>query len=132
MCLLQGIDLVPTDVAAGLILLQDEQATQPVRLRAEPLTTYDQPVAFHDRPSSSSTMTSLASQDSTQVKAIAGSSSSSPTEDNLNKLYPNPKTWMNISNATHYMKYAMGSYGWPLFVYMNPLSGCFQLWGGCR
>lgn len=65
--MIQGLDLVATDVAAGLILLQNEQTTQPVRLRAEVLPSYDHPVSFHDQPSPSSTVTSVLESPDTQV-----------------------------------------------------------------
>lgn len=67
-----------------------------------------------------------------QVKQVVGSISATPEFDVVNRPFPAPCTWMTVHNATHYMKYAMGSYGWPLYVYMNPLTGCCQLCHGCR
>lgn len=46
--------------------------------------------------------------------------------------YIDPSPWMSIHNATHYMKYAMGSYGWPLYAFMNLPFGCCKLLCKCR
>ena len=32
-----------------------------------------------------------------------------------------------VSEACHFMKYSLGSYGWPLYVYMNPCNGLCNL-----
>ncbi|KAK2149807.1 hypothetical protein LSH36_436g06032 [Paralvinella palmiformis] len=41
------------------------------------------------------------------------------------QLAQSPQKWMNISEAAHYMKYAAGSYGWPMYIWSSPLA----LWG---
>ena len=46
---------------------------------------------------------------------------------NINKILPNsngkPATWMNINEASYYIKYAIASYSWPYYLYINPLTG---------
>ena len=48
------------------------------------------------------------------------------------ELYPRAKAWMDVEFTCHYMKFAMGSYGWPLFMYSNLCTGCCKLWGDCK
>jgi len=43
-----------------------------------------------------------------------------------------PEDWMTIPLAYHFMNFAMGSYGWPLFVYNNLCTGVCRLTAGCR
>ena len=31
-----------------------------------------------------------------------------------------PKPWMAVDMATHYMKFAAGSYGWSMYVFSKP------------
>ena len=40
--------------------------------------------------------------------------------------------WMTVHNAAYYMKYAVATYSWPIYVYMNLCCGVCQLWHGCR
>ena len=37
-----------------------------------------------------------------------------------------------MEDAAHFMQFALGSYGWPLYMFMNPCSGPFNLCGGIR
>lgn len=43
-----------------------------------------------------------------------------------------PQHWMTTQTMSHYMKYAMASYGWPLFVFADLSSGLCKLCGQCR
>ena len=154
---------MPTDIAAGLILVQVEQKSQPRRLHLEPILTFDQPRHAGPRQPAGPNLTvqdpnilEIQSVTTTSVQSVrpaglyddvsgttpvpavepsgaecpsdATSTQSTPQED----VFPRPKQWMNIYNAAYYMKYAMGGYGWPLYVYMNPVTGCCKLWRDCR
>lgn len=37
-----------------------------------------------------------------------------------------------VGDAAYFMKFALGSYGWPLYMFMNPCSGPWNLCGGMR
>ena len=37
-----------------------------------------------------------------------------------------------VDDATYFMKFALGSYGWPLYMFMNPCTGPWNLCGGIR
>ncbi len=50
----------------------------------------------------------------------------------LDKPFPRPGSWMSIHNAAYYMRYALGCYGWPVYLYMHPCVGCCKLWIDCR
>lgn len=34
-----------------------------------------------------------------------------------------------LEKAAHYMQFAVAAYGWPIYVYLNPLTGCCKLSG---
>ncbi|KAK3090708.1 hypothetical protein FSP39_013912 [Pinctada imbricata] len=110
----KGPYLVPTDVAAGLILVQNLQESLVGGAQ------YDKSYATfspntHEAISSSSS--GLACQNGRPK------SNSRPTE---------PQPWMTMDLITHYMKFALGSYGWPLYVFDNLLTGVCRLCGACR
>ena len=37
-----------------------------------------------------------------------------------------------FQELTYFSSYALGAYGWPVFMYMHPLTGCFNLCQECR
>ncbi|KAE8579419.1 hypothetical protein XENTR_v10024035 [Xenopus tropicalis] len=80
-------DLVPSDIAAGLTLLHQEQ--DKVDLSRDP-----EEVLCH-----------------------------SPTQN------PGDSLEMELDKAAHYMQFAAAAYGWPLYVYSNPLTGLCKLCG---
>ncbi|TRY83776.1 hypothetical protein DNTS_025261, partial [Danionella cerebrum] len=82
-------DLVPSDIAAGLALLHQEQDKM------------EQSRDLED--------------------AVTHSTSPSSTED----LAP------ELEKAAHYMTFAAAAYGWPLYVYSNPLTGLCRLSRDC-
>lgn len=38
---------------------------------------------------------------------------------------------VELENAAHYMQFAVAAYGWPMFVFSNPLTGACKLSGDC-
>ncbi|XP_061191420.1 diacylglycerol lipase-beta-like isoform X2 [Saccostrea echinata] len=98
----QDLDLVPTDIAAGLILVQR-----------------DQEKLFNSGGKSYNTFAEL----QTSVKAPVGSSNDTPI---------GPTPWMTSTNMHHYMKYAAGSYGWPMYMFTHLATGLCRLCGACR
>ena len=99
----QGIDVVPSDIAAGLILIQRQQQMRAVRM---------------DFESSSVHHSSVPRQD---VDAADGGPSS-----------PSVPDWMTLDNAAHFMKFAGASYGWPFFLFNNLMCGPCKLCCSCR
>lgn len=81
-------DLVPSDIAAGLSLLHQEQD------KVEQCRDPD----------------------------VVEHSPSSPTDDDLQ---------VELERAAHWMQFAVAAYGWPLYVYSNPLTGLCKLSGDC-
>ncbi|RXN31286.1 sn1-specific diacylglycerol lipase beta [Labeo rohita] len=82
-------DLVPSDIAAGLALLHQEQD------KMEQCRDPDE---------------------------VLSHSPSSPIREDLE---------VELEKATHYMQFAAAAYGWPLYVYSNPLTGLCKLSGDC-
>lgn len=80
-------NVVPSDIAAGLILLQKEHLAREEMERNDETDSETTALNFHD-----------------------------PVEREAFK------------NALHYLKYALGMYTWPIFVYMNPLCGFCRLY----
>ncbi|GFN98243.1 Sn1-specific diacylglycerol lipase beta [Plakobranchus ocellatus] len=100
----QDLDLVPTDIAAGLMLVLQQQQEAEVSLSEVRIV--------NSGPSGSRTAVDLISAGSEQQ--------------------PTPKIWMTIPNLAYYMRYAMGSYGWPLYVYSNLCTGLCRLCCKCK
>jgi len=88
---LSGVDFVTSDVTAGLLLVQEGQKRR------------NNCSAFASTPYSPS------------PSALVVSS----PEVEMNTPPDQPEDWMTIPSAYHFMNFAMGSYGWPLFVYDN-------------
>ncbi|XP_022255756.1 sn1-specific diacylglycerol lipase beta-like isoform X2 [Limulus polyphemus] len=103
--LFEDVDLVPSDIVVGLVLLHTKQFQA---LQAASLTC-DQPDTA--TPSSSSMVITAGSCSSVITKV--------PTQE---------QEWMTINIACHFMKFARGSYGWPMFMYSNIGTGLCQLW----
>ncbi|KAM9305954.1 diacylglycerol lipase-beta [Gastrophryne carolinensis] len=82
-------DLVPSDIAAGLTLLHQEQ--DKVELSRDPDEVICQ----------------------------------SPTHSTREDLE------LELQKAAHYMRFAAAAYGWPLYLYSNPLTGLCKLSGEC-
>ncbi|KAL7857053.1 hypothetical protein SRHO_G00159520 [Serrasalmus rhombeus] len=82
-------DLVPSDIAAGLALLHQEQDKME-----------------HCR----------------DPDDVIPHSPSSPIREDLE---------VELEKAAHFMQFAVAAYGWPLYVYSNPLTGLCKLSGDC-
>ena len=100
---MQGVDVVPSDIVAGLILMQRQQQMRAVRL---------------DFSSSSVCQSSAPLHDVTDA-------------DGYPSCQPVP-SWMTLENASHFMKFAGASYGWPFFLFQNLLCGPCILCCSCR
>ncbi|XP_060795610.1 diacylglycerol lipase-beta [Neoarius graeffei] len=82
-------DLVPSDIAAGLALLHQEQDKM---------------------------------QQCKDPEDDVSHSPSSPIREDLET---------ELEKAAHYMQFAVAAYGWPIYVYLNPLTGFCKLSGNC-
>nr|XP_055202499.1 diacylglycerol lipase-beta isoform X2 [Gorilla gorilla gorilla] len=87
--LFRDTDLVPSDIAAGLALLHQQQDN--IRNNQEPA----------------------------QVVCHAPGSSQEADLD------------AELENCHHYMQFAAAAYGWPLYIYRNPLTGLCRIGGDC-
>ncbi|KAK2160528.1 hypothetical protein LSH36_131g02023 [Paralvinella palmiformis] len=114
----KGLDIVVSDVAAGLILVQLEQQNKSLRLHVIPLASdleHRSPIErnhgqFHE-----------ASLVSGPIENIAD-----------DPVFPSPQTWMTIPQAAHYMRFAAASYGWAMYMYTHLCIGACQLYPACR
>ncbi|XP_076044730.1 diacylglycerol lipase-beta-like isoform X3 [Oratosquilla oratoria] len=43
-----------------------------------------------------------------------------------------PPEWMKVGSAHHFMRFALGSYGWPWFIYRRFWGGLCSLWSGLK
>ncbi|XP_053393222.1 diacylglycerol lipase-beta-like isoform X2 [Mercenaria mercenaria] len=118
----KGVDLVPTDVACGLILVNREQEREEYRLssvrvegsqRSQGQSSQDGQKQYLQRPLSSANVTPEPSTSTTQGITT-------------------PKPWMTIEMMAHYMKFAMASYGWPLYIFTHLMTGTCQLSSQCN
>ncbi|CAH1794988.1 unnamed protein product [Owenia fusiformis] len=105
----EEVDLTPTDIAAGFILLKEEQDSRPKTLRS---------IAQRSQPTSTST--------SIPPQVPEGGATSQRLENN------GIKPWMNIQALAHYMKFAQAAYGWPLFMFGHLVTGPCRLYKECR
>jgi len=145
------LDLVMSDVLAGIILLRHVQRRQDQLKRVdfsfnrenktsgnlleEPITPSKTNSLLRHKP-----MLSLQREPGYQKGATVGSADSSTLHSryyriaNENVLSPqkNPAERKLLEEISHYSRYMLGIYSWPLFVYMNPTCGlCRLCWIGC-
>ena len=53
--------------------------------------------------------------------------------DVIAECLPTPRDWMTLDKMSHYLKFAIGSYGWPFYVTLvNPVLGACSLCTQCR
>lgn len=90
--LFHDVDLVPSDIAAGLILLHSEQNRKN-------------------------------KEDGQTIREII--------EERLVDKQ-DTETWERFNESVYFYHYAMGSYGWPLYVYMNLCCGFCRLCKVCK
>lgn len=82
-------DLVPSDIAAGLALLHQEQDKMEHCRDPDEVLTH---------------------------------SPSSPIREDLE---------VELEKSAHFMQFAVAAYGWPMYIYSNPLTGLCKLSGDC-
>lgn len=103
---MQDVDLVPTDIAAGLILIQHQQMCRGRELM------------------------------SVRVEGTAGQSQPDGPRPAISVMSsancPVPESWMTVKMMSHFMRYALGSYGWPFYLYTNLLTGLCKLATKCK
>ena len=147
------MDLVPTDIAAGLILVQVEQGKNLRAVRMVPITylsscsstdvgvdsqlvgNQEEQAKMNERLTDAAATSSDEPVSATAVYIQPGEPVPRVSNANLSsvgRVYPQPTDWMNIPAAAHYMKFAAASYGWPLFMYSNLFTGACQLCTECR
>ncbi|XP_021375697.1 sn1-specific diacylglycerol lipase beta-like isoform X2 [Mizuhopecten yessoensis] len=134
------LDLVATDIAAGLILVNREQDVSLLTATSERSNDNYGSLSLDRKPQYCSLTTEGQVSDTlTAGTRIADthdhpSSASSRVSNSVpnSDRRPHPQDWMTIKNMSHYMKYAMASYGWPLFVFANLSLGLCKLCGQCR
>lgn len=103
----EGLDVVPTDIAAGLILVQQNQEHEQNKLQTVTVST----------------------SNTAKPAAATVDLNNQPSTDHC---IPTPKEWMTTEIMTHYMKFAMGSYGWPLYMFTHLTTGLCRLAGQCK
>lgn len=121
----ENSDLVPTDIAAGLMLVQEKQEQeQEIRKNAEEL------------------MAASNSKDSETIEILENGTSNKlmSSEEIMQTITVTDsvistvslKDWMNLENIKYYLKFSMAMYGWPLYMLMNLSCGICHLVPHCR
>ncbi|XP_071942298.1 diacylglycerol lipase-alpha-like isoform X2 [Antedon mediterranea] len=99
----RDLDIVPSDVFAGLLLLREEQKRKRNAIIANP--------RWH------------------VMKFLSGI----PIMPQTRFLdLENAEEKQLFTDAKYYMKYATAAYGWPVYALLNPTTGFCQLCQGCR
>ncbi|XP_029633250.1 diacylglycerol lipase-beta [Octopus sinensis] len=125
----QDLDLVPTDIAAGLLLLQRRQTQRKHLVVSRP-----------SQPSKSRKSREAVNRETGRI-LVSGegseSSESSPTHassindggcpESMSSSTVLPKGWMHLGAIKYYMKFAMAMYGWPLYLFINTCTGGLRL-----
>lgn len=119
MCL-QDVDVVPTDIAVGLLLVHQYQKVQGVKY------TYSRLPQTNTNQSNS-----LNEVVPTLVEVSSCGGETAPSVDFSNKPLK-VKDWMTVDNACHYMEFALGTYTWPVYVYMDLFCGVCRLCKHCQ
>ncbi|KAL5018349.1 hypothetical protein ScPMuIL_004071 [Solemya velum] len=119
----QGVDLVATDIAAGLLLVQQsqEQMTAVAVDKNDGSRNKNTYKSFDDLQLPTPLNSPKDKTDNTSLKQLMSASDSAV-----------PESWMTTQQMTHYMKYAMASYGWPLYMFTHLTTGICHLWSKCR
>lgn len=143
----QDVDLVPTDIGAGLILLHHDQemkeadltdvVSEAVSSTSADVNSEGQPQDVTDNlPATHSTdrleETARAATPVPGAERLVSLQSLIPVSSPFERPCPPRQSWMNISLMTHYMKFSMASYGWPLYVFSNLMTGVCKLYPYCR
>ena len=113
----QDIDLVPTDIAAGLMLVEQQQ-----KCREENLST----IVIENMP----TCQSGPSAEAVAVLPVNEGGDEGPVTVMIGGDLT--QSWMTVPMMTHYMMFALGSYGWPFYMYTHLFTGLCRLCAACR
>ncbi|XP_041362272.1 diacylglycerol lipase-beta-like isoform X2 [Gigantopelta aegis] len=105
----KDVDLVPTDIAAGLLLVLRQQ-----RLVKESLGAVIVDVTSSER-----------------AESQRADGQSQPMRNGMIG-FTRPELWMNIKLMSYYMKFALASYGWPFYIYSNMMTGICKVATRCR
>ena len=117
--LFSDTNVVPSDIAAGMVLLQREHLALERELRSKP-QQWTKQTRIKESPS------------------VVGDDIDEPDQSDvlLSFDFNHDEDRELFQDALHYSKYALGMYSWPLYVYMNPFCGLCRLYsrlhcGGC-
>lgn len=119
--LFDEVDLVPSDIAAGLVILHLKnqlEAESALREVVVPKESNDDLTA------------DISSPNHRNWNASQSPIRSQPQQTltlELSVVVPNDP-WNTPQIITHFMKYALGCYGWPWFLVANRNTGLCQLW----
>ena len=111
---------MPTDIAAGLMLVEQQQKCMEENLSA---------IIISSTPSSQSATTS-AEAAAAAVLPVGDVGGDRPATVMVGGDMA--QNWMTVPMMAHYMKFALGSYGWPFYMYANLFTGLCRLCAACR
>ncbi|MEQ2173592.1 hypothetical protein GOODEAATRI_033609 [Goodea atripinnis] len=106
-------DLVPSDIAAGLALLHQEQ---------DKMERSRDPEEIMSHSPSSPIVSNWVTVDQKPQKAVCKSAFASFKDQDLQT---------ELEKAAHCMQFAAAAYGWPLYVYSSPFTAPCKLSGDC-
>lgn len=108
---------MPTDIAAGLMLVEQQQ-----KCREENLST----IVIENMP----TCQSGPSAEAVAVLPVNEGGDEGPVTVMIGGDLT--QSWMTVPMMTHYMMFALGSYGWPFYMYTHLFTGLCRLCAACR
>lgn len=119
----KGVDLVPTDVLAGLVLLSRKQERK--RQQLQIVTSEGTDKRYHGMKEKTRNV-------QRPLEDIPDSTTN-VIHDIILECQTRPGDWMTLESMSHYLKYAIGSYGWPFYVTLvKPVIGICALCPACR
>ena len=115
----RGGNLTPSDVLAGIILLNLKEVDQ-----------YKREIKLHNKLRKSK-LNLIKKQKLEQrlQKTMQLSSNTNPIPvADLNDI----PSWMNVNEAAYYIRYAVATYSWPYYVYMHNARGLKEIFCSCQ
>ena len=125
----QDSNLVPTDIAAGLLLVQEKQEQEELAQRkAKELRAK---INSEKGDAKHVLVTCVESAENVTINEVKDFEDICPVMDTPS-VSVSLKDWMHLDNIKYYLRFAMAMYGWPLHMVTNLSCGICQLAPYCR
>lgn len=131
----QNLDLVPTDIAAGLLLVQRRQMLRRMTsssIVSQPSRGRKSREAVNRETGRILVPGDASDSNESSPSHVGSANDQSHCSDTLTSSVVMPRAWMHLGAIKYYMKFAMAMYGWPLYMFMNTCSGSCRLCASYR